>query len=49
MKSCKKCGAELADEAVICPSCDETQSLNNNKSCFDNNFFSMPYLSVEKP
>ena len=48
MKSCKKCGAELADEAVICPSCGETQALNNNKSSFDNSFFSMPYLSVEK-
>lgn len=51
MKSCKKCGAELADEAIICPSCGETQQLdnsNNSKSSFDSNFFSMPYLSVEK-
>lgn len=48
MKSCKKCGAELVDEAVICPSCGETQSLNNNKSSLDNSFFSMPYLSVKK-
>lgn len=51
MRSCKKCGAELADEAIICPSCGETQQLdsnNNSKSSFDSNFFSMPYLSVEK-
>lgn len=44
MKTCKKCGAQLADEAAICRECGEAQSgaLKNP----ENDLFSMPYLSV---
>lgn len=48
MKPCKHCGAELADEAIICRECGETQPLPENKSAFSENIdFSMPYLSIE--
>lgn len=45
MKSCKKCGAELPDKAVICTECGEIQS-KDNSSASDDEFFSMPYLSA---
>lgn len=44
MKTCKNCGAELNDEAVICRECGETQTLSVNKS--DDSMFAMPYLSA---
>lgn len=44
MKTCKNCGAELNDEAVICRECGETQTLSVNKS--EDSMFAMPYLSA---
>ncbi|MGN0632051.1 MAG: hypothetical protein ACI4JN_12065 [Ruminococcus sp.] len=46
MKTCEKCGAQLADEAAICRECGEAQSGALKKS--ENDLFSMPYLSVSE-
>ncbi len=48
MKSCKNCGAELSDKAIICTECGEVQSNSDNTSS-DDGFFSMPYLSAAAP
>lgn len=44
MKTCKNCGAALADEAVVCRECGEAQPGAVKYS--ENGLFSMPYLSV---
>ncbi len=48
MKSCKNCGAELSDKAVICTECGEVQNTSDNTAS-DDGFFSMPYLSAAPP
>lgn len=46
MKTCEKCGAQLADEAAVCRECGTAQpgALKNP----ENSLFSMPYLSVSE-
>ncbi len=43
MKKCTNCGAELNDAAKVCRECGESQP----DTVSEDNFFSMPYLSVE--
>lgn len=45
MKICTSCGAELANEAVICRECGALQPKENKNSGSEEGFFSMPYLS----
>lgn len=45
MTTCKKCGAELSDEAKLCRECGALQSTGSSGGAF----FSMPYLSAEHP
>lgn len=45
MKICTSCGAELANEAVICRECGSLQPTEKKNSDSEEGFFSMPYLS----
>lgn len=50
MSICKKCGAQLADEAKICRECGAVQSESQKtEAASGGDFFSMPYLSASQP
>lgn len=45
MKTCKNCGCQLADEAIVCRECGEAQI--GTVKTGENSMFSMPYLSAD--
>lgn len=47
MKTCKNCGCQLADEALVCRECGEVQTGTAKPA--ENSMFSMPYLSADVP